>query len=142
MKDGSGKERHDNSRIIQFQAIGHVENEFNTPARPEKIRLGESSIVLNSSLQKGLTGLKAGDQIMVIFYFHLSEGFDLLQHPQGDQSQPKRGVFALHSPFRPNPIGVTIVDLISIEKNILHVIGLDAINGTPVLDLKAVHRKG
>jgi len=141
MRGRSGEEVKENNQIIRFQAIGHVENEFNTPARPEEIRLGESLIVLNPSLQRGLTGLKAGDQIMVIFHFHLSEGFDLLQHPHGDQSQPKRGVFALHSPFRPNPIGVTIVDLISINRNILHVKGLDAINGTPVLDLKSVHRK-
>jgi tRNA-Thr(GGU) m(6)t(6)A37 methyltransferase TsaA len=141
MSSRSGKEIEDNNMIIHFHAIGHVENEFNTPARPEQIRMGESRIVLNPSLQMGLNGLKVGDQIMVIFYFHLSKGFDLLQHPHGDQSQPKRGVFALHTPFRPNPIGVTTVDLLSIEKNILIVKGLDAINGSPILDLKSVHKK-
>jgi tRNA-Thr(GGU) m(6)t(6)A37 methyltransferase TsaA len=141
MKAKSEKETNDNNRVIRFQAIGQVENKFNTHTRPEEIRLGESRIVLKPSLQMGLKGLKAGDQVMVIFYFHLSEGFALLQHPRGDLGQPKRGVFTLHSPFRPNPIGVTIVDLISIEKNILLVKGLDAINGTPVLDLKSVHRK-
>ena len=50
----------------------------------------------------------------------------------------RRGVFALRSPNRPNPIGVTVVDLIGIEDNVLRVRGLDAINGTPVLDLKPV----
>lgn len=141
MKAKSEKETNDNNRAIRFQAIGYVQNEFNAPANPEEIRLRESLIVLNPSLQMGLEGLKAWDQVMVIFYFHLSEGFELLQHPHGDQNLPKKGVFTLHSPYRPNPIGVTIVDLISIDKNILHVRGLDAINGTPVLDLKAVHHK-
>jgi tRNA-Thr(GGU) m(6)t(6)A37 methyltransferase TsaA len=73
---------------------------------------------------------------MVVFYFHRSQGFDLLQHPRGDRSCPKRGVFALRSPRRPNTIGVTVVDLVDVEKNILRVRGLDALDGTPVLDLK------
>ena len=74
--------------------------------------------------------------LLVVFVFHRSQGFDLLQHPRGNQSRPKRGVFALRSPNRPNPIGITEVELLAIEGNILTVSGLDAINGTPVLDLK------
>ena len=121
---------------IVYRAIGHVENEFDEPAAPYKIRAVESRIVLDPSLEQGLRGLGPGRQIMVIFYFHRSQGFDLLQHPQGDRSRPRRGVFALRSPYRPNPIGVTVVDLVALEGNVLRVRGLDAINGTPVLDLK------
>lgn len=121
---------------ITFRAIGHVENDFDQPAAPDKIRAGESRIILDPSLVAGLRGLEPGRQIMVIFHFHRSHGFDLLQHPQGDRSRPRRGVFALRSPHRPNPIGVTVVDLVAIEGNLLHVRGLDAINGTPVLDIK------
>ncbi|MBN2390399.1 MAG: SAM-dependent methyltransferase, partial [Anaerolineae bacterium] len=55
---------------------------------------------------------------------------------QGDRNRPRRGVFALRSPRRPNPIGVTVVDLVAIQGNVLRVLGLDAINGTPLLDLK------
>jgi tRNA-Thr(GGU) m(6)t(6)A37 methyltransferase TsaA len=73
---------------------------------------------------------------MVVFYFHRSQGYDLTQHPRGDPRRPKRGVFTLRSPRRPNPIGVTVVDLVAIEGNVLRVRGLDAINGTPVLDIK------
>jgi tRNA (Thr-GGU) A37 N-methylase len=51
-------------------------------------------------------------------------------------NNPRKGVFGLRSPRRPNPIGVTVVDLLSVEGNVLRVRGLDAINGTPVLDLK------
>jgi tRNA-Thr(GGU) m(6)t(6)A37 methyltransferase TsaA len=121
---------------IVYHAIGYVENEFDEPATPEKMRSAESTILLDPALTQGLQGLAAGQRLMVIFYFHRSQGFDLLQHPRGDKSHPQRGVFALHSPRRPNPVGVTVVDLLAIENNVLRVRGLDALNGTPVLDLK------
>ena len=123
---------------VVYRAIGHVENAFDEPAAPHAIRAVESRIVLDPSLVEGLNGLDPGRRIMVIFYFHRSQGFDLLQHPQGDKSRPRRGVFALRSPRRPNSIGVTVVDLVAVEGNVLQVRGLDAINGTPVLDLKPV----
>ena len=73
---------------------------------------------------------------MVVFSLHQSQGYDLLQHPRGDRTQPKRGVFALRSPNRLNPIGVTEVDLLDFDDNVLTVRGLEAIDGTPVLDIK------
>jgi tRNA-Thr(GGU) m(6)t(6)A37 methyltransferase TsaA len=121
---------------LPIRAIGYVENKFDRPAAPEKIRLAESRLVIDPALVDGLQGLEAGQRVMVVFYFHRSEGYALLQHPRGDQGQPQRGVFALRSPHRPNPIGVTIVNLLAVERNVLRVSGLDAINGTPVLDLK------
>lgn len=123
---------------LQFSAIGLVENEFMEPVNSELLRSSPSRIVIAPHLTEGLKGLEAGMSVMIIFYFHRSEGYDLVQHPRGDQSRPKRGVFSLRSPRRPNPIGVTEVELISIEDNILTVRGLDAIHGTPVLDLKPV----
>jgi tRNA-Thr(GGU) m(6)t(6)A37 methyltransferase TsaA len=119
-----------------YRAIGHVENDFDEPAAPARIRSTESRIVLDPALTEGLRGLEPGQRVMVVFYFHRSQGYDLCQHPQGDKSRPRRGVFALRSPRRPNPIGVTVVDLVAVEGNVLRVRGLDAINGTPVLDLK------
>lgn len=124
--------------IITFKAIGTVQNAFEEPASPDDIRAKESQIILNPELVEGLEGLEPGNQVMVIFNFHLSESFDLRQHPRGDSGRPTRGVFALRSPRRPNPIGVTVVELLDIEGNVLQVRGLDAINGTPVLDLKPV----
>jgi tRNA-Thr(GGU) m(6)t(6)A37 methyltransferase TsaA len=121
---------------IVYRAIGRVENSFDEPAAPYEIRAVESRIVLDQSLTEGLRGLEPGRQIMVVFCFHRSQGFELLQHPQGNRSRPRRGVFALRSPRRPNPIGVTVVDLLAVEGNVLRVRGLDALNGTPVLDLK------
>jgi tRNA-Thr(GGU) m(6)t(6)A37 methyltransferase TsaA len=136
MDDTQLEKEADQRRAIVYHAIGHVENNFDEPAPPPEIRAVESQIVIDPSLVEGLKGLESGRRIMVVFCFHRSHGFDLLQHPQGDRSRPRRGVFALRSPRRPNPIGVTVVDLVSIEGNVLLVRGLDAINGTPVLDLK------
>jgi tRNA-Thr(GGU) m(6)t(6)A37 methyltransferase TsaA len=121
---------------ISYSAIGHVENDFDKPAAPERIRTTESRISLDPALAEGLEGLTPGQQIMVVFHLHRSHGFDLLQHPRGDRNRPRRGLFTLRSPRRPNPIGITVVDLIAVEENMLRVRGLDAINGTPVLDLK------
>jgi tRNA-Thr(GGU) m(6)t(6)A37 methyltransferase TsaA len=121
---------------ITYHAIGHVENVFDQPTAPDQIKATESRIVLDPALVEGLQGLEAGQRIMVIFHFHLSRGYDLRQHPRGDRTREPCGVFALHSPHRPNPIGVTTVDLVKLDGNVLHVRGLDALNGTPVLDLK------
>ncbi len=121
---------------ISYQPIGHVENAFAQPISGEQIRADESRIVLDPSLEEGLQGLNIEQQIMVVFHCHRSEGYELTQHPQGDRSRPRRGVFALRSPRRPNPIGITVVELVAIDGNVLRVRGLDAINGTPVLDIK------
>jgi tRNA-Thr(GGU) m(6)t(6)A37 methyltransferase TsaA len=98
----------------------------------------ESRIVLDPDLAPGLHGLEHEPRILVVFHFHLAEGFELHQHPRGDPSRPPRGVFALRSPRRPNPIGVSEVELLEIRGNVLRVRGLDAVDGTPVLDLKPV----
>jgi tRNA-Thr(GGU) m(6)t(6)A37 methyltransferase TsaA len=131
---GKGEEK----ETVAYNAIGHVENDFDGPTAPDVLKSFESRIVVDPTFTEGLRGLEPGKKIIVIFHFHRSQGFDLLQHPQGDRSRPRRGVFALRSPRRPNPIGVTVVDLVTVEGNVLRVRGLDAINGTPVLDLKPV----
>lgn len=121
---------------VTCRAVGHVENDFDGPTAPGVLKSFESRIVLEPALTEGLTGLEPGQRIMVVFHLHRSQGFDLLQHPRGDRKRPRRGVFALRSPRRPNPIGITIVDLVAVEGSVLRVQGLDALNGTPVMDLK------
>lgn len=121
---------------FQFQAIGYVENEFRGTTKPDTLTASLSRIVLAPDLVEGLSGLEPGMTLLVVFVFHRSMGYDLLQHPRGDRSRPKRGVFALRSPNRPNSIGITEVELLAIEGNVLTVRGLDALDGTPVLDLK------
>jgi len=121
---------------MSFRAIGRVENEFDEPVSPDILRSSPSRIVIDPDLMPGLTQLEPGNRVLVVFHFHRSTGYELLQHPRGDRTQPKRGVFALRSPNRPNPIGVTEVELLEVDNNVLTVRGLDAIDGTPVLDLK------
>jgi len=123
---------------LSLRAIGYVQNEFDKPTDPDTLINSISHIVIDADLMDGLTGLHPGERALVIFYFHQSEGYELLQHPRGDRSRPLRGVFALRSPNRPNPIGVTEVELIGMDNNVLTVRGLDAISGTPVLDVKPV----
>ncbi len=121
---------------LTFRAIGWVENAIDQRTPTDEIQAVESRLVIDPALVLGLSGLEVGQQIMVLFYFDRSQGYELMQYPRGDRSRPMRGVFALRSPNRPNKIGVTVVELIAIQDNILHVRGLDALNGTPILDVK------
>ncbi len=130
------KEAADLKETITYRPIGHVESVFAGLAAPEELASVESQIVLDPGLVEGLRGLEPGQCVTVVFHFHRSQGYDLTQHPRSDRSRPELGVFALRSPRRPNPIGITIVELLAIEDNVLRVRGLDAIDGTPVLDLK------
>jgi tRNA-Thr(GGU) m(6)t(6)A37 methyltransferase TsaA len=132
MKDGEA------AGLVTFTPIGYVENDFNAPTPLETIAAAESRVVVAPEFVEGLMGLEAGQRVMIVFHFHLVQSYTMLQHPRGDRSRPKRGVFALHTPYRPNPIGVTVVDLLSVEGNVLQVQGLDALNGTTVLDIKLV----
>ena len=116
--------------------IGHVESDYDTSTRPEVIRASQSRIVVYPEYADGLNGIEESEWITVIFHFHRAEGYELRQHPRGDESRPKRGVFSLCSPRRPNHLGVSFARLLGREGNTLHVTHLDALNGTPVLDLK------
>jgi len=126
----------DKVAMVAYHAIGRVENAFTQPTMSKEIETDESRIVLDPALIEGLEGLEPGQKLLVIFHLHRSQGYELRQHPRGDPGQPKRGVFALRSPRRPNPIGVTEVELVAIEGNVLRVRGLDALDGSPVLDIK------
>ncbi len=122
---------------IKFQAVGVVRNSFGPGSSREEMLDGESEILIRPDLTPGLTGLEEGQQVLVLFHFDRpADTSDLLQHPRGDQSRPKRGVFSLRSPQRPNRIGATVVKLLEIDGPRLRVQGLDAYNRTPVLDLK------
>ncbi len=123
-------------RAILLRPIGYVENDFPHSTPPEQIRAHQSRLVLKEEFADALEGLQAGDRLTVVFHFHLSQGYELRQHPRGDVSRARRGVFTMCSPRRPNPIGVSFVDLIAREGRVLVVRGLDALDGTPLLDIK------
>ncbi|MCU0690096.1 MAG: tRNA (N6-threonylcarbamoyladenosine(37)-N6)-methyltransferase TrmO [Polyangiaceae bacterium] len=91
----------------------------------------------------GLDGLVPGTRVQVLYWMHElthSDRRSLRVHPRGDESTPMRGVFSLRSPMRPNPIGVTEVDVVEVREAGLVVVGLDARDGSPLIDIKAVCR--
>jgi len=93
-----------------------------------------SQIELFKQFEEGLKDIEGFSHIIVIFWFHKSQGYHMLVKTPWDDVL--HGLFATRSPHRPCPIGLTIAELISREENILKVKGLDAIDGTPVLDIK------
>jgi len=100
----------------------------------------QSEIIVNEELNNLLDGIENFSHISVLFWLHeISEEERRIQkvHPRRDNTLPLLGVFATHTPTRPNPIGLTTVRLLKRNKNVLTVTGLDAINGTPVLDIKS-----
>lgn len=105
------------------------------------VRGDVSEIEIVPELADGLYRLEESENLLVLFYFDRSEGFELRVHPKGDENNPLVGVFASRSPRRPNPIGATVVKLQRIDGNVLTVSGLDAWEGTPVLDIKPDRRR-
>jgi len=98
-----------------------------------------ADIAVDVQYMDGLLGLEEGQYVWILFWLDKIPEEDcakLQGHPQGDKSKPLRGVFALRSPMRPNPIGLTRVKILAREGGRLTVKGLDAFTGTPVIDIK------
>jgi tRNA-Thr(GGU) m(6)t(6)A37 methyltransferase TsaA len=98
----------------------------------------EATIVLADEYAAALDGIAAGDDVLVLTWLDRADRGVLRVHPRGDRSRPEAGVFATRSPDRPNPIGLHRVEVTAIEGTTLRVRGLEAVDGTPVLDLKPV----
>ena len=100
----------------------------------------ESEIHLEPAYAPGLQGLEGFSHVLVIFFLDRAQGFDLekqlLRRPRGMEDMQEVGVFAQRTKYRPNPIATTAVELLGIDGGIVRVRGLDALDGTPVLDLK------
>jgi tRNA-Thr(GGU) m(6)t(6)A37 methyltransferase TsaA len=86
----------------------------------------------------GLMGIEAGDELIVLTWLHLAQRDVLQVHPRGDLSRPLTGVFATRSPDRPNPVGLHRVSVLEIGEHKLRVGPLEAIDGTPIVDIKPV----
>ena len=98
----------------------------------------EAWIEVNPTVAAGLEGIAAGTEIIVITWLHQADRCVLKVHPRGDQNIPLTGVFATRSPVRPNPIGLHRVKVLEIAGNRLRVGPIEAIDGTPVVDIKPV----
>ena len=98
----------------------------------------EAEIVVDPAYLPALDGLdRARGKIIVMCWMHRADRDRLKVHPRGREDRPERGVFSTRSPHRPNPISLHTVTLRSIEGNVLRVRGMDAIDGTPVVDIKS-----
>jgi len=101
---------------------------------------GRTTIVVDKKYQEGLLGLDKFPEVWVLYWFDRNdtpEKRSILQvHPRGNKNNPIRGVFATHSPVRPNLIAMTRCKIISVEENVIEIEGIDAFPDTPVLDLK------
>lgn len=97
-----------------------------------------SRLVLDPELEAAVDGVGVGDALLVLTWLHLADRTVLRTRPRSDPDRPMTGVFATRSPDRPNPIGVHRVTVTRIDGCTLTVDGLEAVDGTPVLDLKPV----
>ena len=122
---------------VVLNPIGYVK----TSAVGEEVKdkLTISQIVLRDELVEGLSGITGYSHLFVLFYLNQitpKQRKTLKVHPRGRSDMPLTGVFAVRTMLRPNPIGLTLVELIKVEGNVLTVKGLDAYDATPVLDIK------
>ena len=125
----------------ELQAIGRVESPLVDRARaPKQGNEGspEAWLVVDGRFADGLRDLGVGDDVIVLTWLDRARRDVLLVHPRGDPANPIQGVFTTRSPDRPNPIGLHRVRVLAIEGTRIRVQDLEAIDGTPIVDLKPV----
>jgi len=123
---------------IVLKPIARVKNSVRDPGKHDWAQL-ESEILFEPGFEEALEGIEEFSHITVLFWMHQSPVWDASTskiHPQRRADLPLVGVLATHSPFRPNPLGLTTVRLLERKGSTLRVVGLDAIDGTPVVDIK------
>ena len=129
------------SEEFQVKVIGRIESDLSqvekAPAQGVGSRL-EAWLVLEPEFVEGLDGIRAGDQLLVFTWLHLAERWPLKLPPHGNHQLPPMGVFGTRSPHRPNPIGVHLVQVLAVEGNRLRLRDMEAVDGTPVVDIKCV----
>lgn len=86
--------------------------------------------------REAMKGIEAGQTIVVLFWLHQADRETLQVYPRGDRSRGLHGVFATRSPMRPNPVALSELKVLSIEDNLIEVLGLDILDGTPIVDIK------
>ncbi len=120
---------------IVLRPIGFVKTDAVDDEVRDKTRI--SQILIREDLLEALDGLSGFSHIFVLYYLDKILGPQPLKvHPRGREDLPLLGVFATRTNLRPNPVGLTLVELLKVEGNVLTVRGLDAFDGTPVLDVK------
>jgi tRNA-Thr(GGU) m(6)t(6)A37 methyltransferase TsaA len=125
----------------ELHPIGWVESPLVDPgAAPKQGDEGgpEAWLAFGESVAVGLQSLAVGDEILLLTWLDRARRDVLLVHPRGDPNNPQQGVFSTRSPHRPNPIGLHRVQILAIEGNRIRVNDLEALDRTPILDVKPV----
>lgn len=126
-------------RVYDLRPIGRVESPLvDREAAPLQGDEGapEASLVFARAVREGLRDLAPATEILVLTWFDRARRDVLSVHPRGDPANPEQGVFTTRSPDRPNPIGIHRVEIVSIEGERVRVRNLEALDGTPILDVK------
>jgi len=126
---------------FEVTAIGRVESSLtDLESAPRQADEGAPPawLVFSADMLPGLADLRPGDEVIVVTWLHLARRDVLGVHPRGDTSRSVEGVFSTRSPHRPNPIGLHRVQITAIEGARLRVASLEALHGTPIIDLKPV----
>lgn len=129
----------------EVRPIGHVESTLtDIEEAPHQGHAGAPNawLVLNHDVREGVRDISAGDDVLVLTWLHKSRRDELATHPQGDLSKPELGVFSTRSPARPNPIGLHPVTVLAVEPGRIQVGPLEAVDGTPVVDIKPIISDG
>ena len=125
--------------MIEVVPVGRVESPLKDRAdAPKQADEGapEAWLVFDASVADGLDGLAAGDDLLILTWLDRAERDVLRVHPRNDPARPVQGVFNTRSPDRPNPIGLHRVTVLAVDGLRFHVSALEALDGTPILDVK------
>ena len=124
--------------MFSSRPIGYIQSPYQVtkeiPKGPGAKHDADGVLELLPEFEAGLMDIDGFSHLFILWEFHKSEGFELVGTPPID-NRP-HGVFATRSPRRPNPIGLTVVELLRRDGRLLHVRGVDMLNGTPILDIK------
>jgi tRNA-Thr(GGU) m(6)t(6)A37 methyltransferase TsaA len=130
-----------NQPRFEVMTIGRVESSLTDPASaPMQGDEGapDAWLVFEPEVVEALAGIRPGDELIVLTWLHLARRDVLRVHPRGDVSRAEQGVFSTRSPHRPNPIGLHRVEVASIDGARVRVRNLEALDGTPIVDVKPV----
>jgi tRNA-Thr(GGU) m(6)t(6)A37 methyltransferase TsaA len=130
-----------NHARFEIVPIGRVESPLTDPASaPKQGDEGapDAWLVFEPSVVEALDGLRPGDEVMVLTWLDRASRDVLRVHPRGDVSRAPQGVFSTRSPHRPNPVGLHRVEIVSVDGGRVLVRNLEALDGTPIVDLKPV----
>ena len=126
---------------FEVRAVGRVESPLtDRAAAPKQGDEGspESSLVFEEAVADALTDVRPGSEVLVFTWLHQADRGVLRVHPRGELANPEEGVFTTRSPDRPNPIGLHRVEVVAVDGLRVRVRNLEAVDGTPVVDVKPV----